>query len=71
MKGADALALGTEWKPFCYPDMTVMKKTMRRPIIFDGRNQYDPQSLHAAGFLYYGIGRGQKMQPILMEEVVG
>lgn len=54
---ADALVLVTEWKPFCYPDVTAMKKLMRRPIILDGRNQYDPKSMQDAGFAYYGIGR--------------
>jgi UDPglucose 6-dehydrogenase len=54
---ADALVLVTEWKPFCYPDLTVMKKLMRRHIILDGRNQYDPKQLRDAEFEYYGIGR--------------
>jgi UDPglucose 6-dehydrogenase len=57
LKNADALVLVTEWKPFCYPDIRVMKNVMRRPIIFDGRNQYDPTQMRAAGFDYYGIGR--------------
>ena len=55
--GVDALALVTEWKPFRYPDYGVMKKNMKRPIIFDGRNQYDPKELRALGFEYFGIGR--------------
>ncbi len=54
---ADALVLVTEWKPFCYPDLTVMKKAMRRHVIFDGRNQYDPKQMRDAEFEYYGIGR--------------
>ncbi|MBX3709355.1 MAG: UDP-glucose/GDP-mannose dehydrogenase family protein [Gammaproteobacteria bacterium] len=58
LKDADALLLITEWKPFCYPDMTAMRNLMRQYIIFDGRNQYDPKHMHAAGFDYYGIGRG-------------
>ncbi len=57
LKEADALALITEWKPFCYPDIHAMKNLMRRHIILDGRNQYDPHYLRAAGFEYYGIGR--------------
>ncbi|MBV9575595.1 MAG: UDP-glucose/GDP-mannose dehydrogenase family protein [Gammaproteobacteria bacterium] len=57
VKAVDALALITEWKPFCYPDINVMKNLMRRHIILDGRNQYDPKHLRAAGFEYYGIGR--------------
>lgn len=58
LKNADALVLVTEWKPFCYPDLTVMKKIMRRRVIFDGRNQYDPKQIQDAEFEYYGIGRG-------------
>jgi UDPglucose 6-dehydrogenase len=54
---ADALVLVTEWKPFCYPDLTAMKKTMRRALILDGRNQYDPVQMRDAEFEYHGIGR--------------
>jgi UDPglucose 6-dehydrogenase len=57
LQQADALVLVTEWKPFCYPDLTVMKKLMRRHIILDGRNQYDPKQMRDAEFEYYGIGR--------------
>jgi len=57
LKTADALALITEWKPFCYPDVTDMKSLMRKHIIFDGRNQYDPKLMRDAGFLYHGVGR--------------
>jgi len=57
LQDVDALALVTEWKPFRYPDYDVMKKAMRRPIIFDGRNQYDPRELHDLGFEHFGIGR--------------
>lgn len=55
--GADALALVAEWKPFRNPDFEVMKKLMRTPIIFDGRNQYDPGHVRGLGFDYFGIGR--------------
>ncbi|MBI2310877.1 MAG: UDP-glucose/GDP-mannose dehydrogenase family protein [Betaproteobacteria bacterium] len=57
LKGADALALVTEWKPFRYPDFGAMKRIMKRPVVFDGRNQYDPAQLRAEGFEYFGIGR--------------
>lgn len=60
LKAVDALVLVTEWKPFCYPDINAMKNLMRRHIILDGRNQYDPKQLYDAGFEYYGIGRGDK-----------
>ncbi|MGQ0749527.1 MAG: UDP-glucose dehydrogenase family protein [Betaproteobacteria bacterium] len=55
--GADALALVTEWKPFRRPDFDELKKRMVSPVIFDGRNQYDPRQVRAAGFKYVGIGR--------------
>jgi UDPglucose 6-dehydrogenase len=58
VEGVDALILVTEWKPFRHPDLTIMRKTMRSPVIFDGRNQYDPVLMAREGFEYYGIGRG-------------
>jgi UDPglucose 6-dehydrogenase len=57
LQQVDVLALITEWKPFCYPDIAAMKNLMRRHIILDGRNQYDPSHIRDAGFDYYGIGR--------------
>ena len=57
LKGADALALVTEWKPFRTPDFRAMKKIMQQSIIFDGRNQYDPTQMREDGFEYEGIGR--------------
>lgn len=61
LKGADALLLVTEWKPFCYPDWAAIKNLMRGNTIFDGRNQYDPKHVRAAGFEYEGIGRGASL----------
>ena len=58
LEGADALTLVTEWKPFRHPDFVAIKRMMKAPVIFDGRNQYDPQQLAADGFYYEGIGRG-------------
>ena len=57
LDGAAALALVTEWKPFRYPDFAVVKKRMKQPVIFDGRNLYDPAELAELGFEYFGIGR--------------
>jgi UDPglucose 6-dehydrogenase len=57
LDGVAALALVTEWKPFRYPDFGVVKKRMKHPIIFDGRNLYDPVELRGLGFEYFGIGR--------------
>ena len=54
---ADALLLVTEWKPFRRPDFKALKKLLKQPLIFDGRNQYDPVQIHRDGFDYYGMGR--------------
>ncbi|WP_127475604.1 UDP-glucose dehydrogenase family protein [Sulfurivermis fontis] len=59
LDGADAMVLVTEWKPFRNPDFDRIKKTLTAPIIFDGRNQYDPSELKDLGFEYFGIGRGK------------
>lgn len=53
----DALLLLTEWHQFRNPDFKRLKAKMKYPIIFDGRNQYDPESLRQQDFVYYGIGR--------------
>lgn len=58
LKGADALALVTEWKPFRHPDFLRMRTLMKNPVVFDGRNQYEPRHMRDIGFEYYGIGRG-------------
>jgi UDPglucose 6-dehydrogenase len=55
--GADALAICTEWKHFVHPDFEEMRRLMRRPVVFDGRNIYNPQRMREAGFTYYSIGR--------------
>jgi UDPglucose 6-dehydrogenase len=58
-EGADALALVTEWNEYRRPNFERLKKTMRQPVVFDGRNQWEPEALRTAGFTYYGIGRGR------------
>jgi UDPglucose 6-dehydrogenase len=60
LKGADAMVLVTEWKRFRQPDYDAMKDLMRAPIIFDGRNQYDPDTLAGQNFIYYAIGRANR-----------
>lgn len=57
LAGADALILVTEWKPFRHPDFAAMKRLMKKPLIFDGRNQYEPELMRKEGFEYVGIGR--------------
>jgi UDPglucose 6-dehydrogenase len=56
---ADALALVTEWREYRRPSFDRLKRSMREAVLFDGRNQWEPEPLRAAGFTYYGIGRGQ------------
>jgi len=58
LKDADAMVLVTEWKPYRQPDLPMMRRLMKQPVIFDGRNQYDPSHMRAEGFEYFGIGRG-------------
>ncbi len=53
----DALLLVTEWTEFRFPNLSVMKKLMKTPVVFDGRNIYDPKELRSAGFEYFSIGR--------------
>jgi UDPglucose 6-dehydrogenase len=60
LQGADALALVTEWKEFRSPDFDQIKAMLKHPVIFDGRNVYNPELLAHLGFSYYGIGRGLK-----------
>ena len=57
LEGADALAIVTEWKHFINPDFDRMRRAMKQPVIFDGRNLYRPERMKQAGFTYYSIGR--------------
>ena len=57
LNGADALVLVTEWDEFCDPDVTRMRDAMKTPVIFDGRNLFDPQHMRDQGMVYYSIGR--------------
>ena len=58
---ADVLAIVTEWKEFRSPDFDRIKKELSEPVIFDGRNLYDPTFLARQGFTYYAIGRGKPL----------
>ena len=55
--GADALIVVTEWKEFRSPDFAEIKRQLRQPLLFDGRNLFDPMLVRAAGIEYFGIGR--------------
>ncbi len=57
-EGADALFLVTEWNEFRQLDLARLKRSMRTPVLFDGRNVWDARRARAAGFAYYGVGRG-------------
>jgi len=57
LKGGEALLIITEWNEFRRPDFPRMKSLMKTPVIFDGRNIYDPKTLKEAGFIYFGMGR--------------
>lgn len=57
LKDADALILATEWNEFRNPDFNVIKTSLKKPIIFDGRNQYDGKKLKEAGFEYFCVGK--------------
>jgi UDPglucose 6-dehydrogenase len=59
LEGADALVVLTEWKAFWSPDFAKIKAALKSPVLFDGRNIYDPAEVEAAGLAYYGIGRGR------------
>ena len=63
LKGSDALILITEWKEFRSPDFYEIKKLLRTPVIFDGRNQYEPKHVKRYGLDYYQIG----VKPVLQE----
>ena len=57
LKNADALIIVTEWTEFRSPDFALIKSSLKSPMIFDGRNLYDPKAVRALGFNYYPIGR--------------
>jgi len=62
LNNADALVLVTEWKAFKSPDFNQIKTHLKQPIIFDGRNLFEPLSMQAVGLEYFGIGRGLQVE---------
>lgn len=62
LREADALAICTDWGDFKAPDFAEIKSLLRNPVIFDGRNLYEPARLVGLGFIYYGIGRGVQVK---------
>ena len=61
LENADALVLVTEWNEFRSPNFDVIKKSLSQPVIFDGRNLYEPTLMEQLGFKYFAIGRGQTL----------
>lgn len=59
LRDAEALVICTEWKPFRAPDFGAIRSSLKQPVIFDGRNLYDPARLQADGWTYYAMGRGE------------
>ncbi|MCP2072431.1 UNVERIFIED_ORG: UDPglucose 6-dehydrogenase [Pseudomonas lini] len=59
LPGADALVICTEWQPFKAPDFALIQQRLKAPVIFDGRNLYDPERMADKGFTYFPMGRGQ------------
>jgi UDPglucose 6-dehydrogenase len=59
LKNADALIIVTEWQQFRVPDFNCIIEDLNCPVLFDGRNLYDPDRLKTLGITYYSIGRGQ------------
>ena len=57
LAGADALAIMTEWKEFVQPDFEEMRRLMKAPVVFDGRNIYNPAQMSTGGFVYHSVGR--------------
>jgi UDPglucose 6-dehydrogenase len=64
LQGADALIIVTEWRDFKAPDFELLKTTLSAPVIFDGRNLFEPVRVKKLGFAYYGIGRGDSVRVV-------
>ena len=57
LEGADALLIITEWSEFRRPNFTKVSQSLKAPVIFDGRNLFEPTKMHRLGFVYHSIGR--------------
>jgi UDPglucose 6-dehydrogenase len=65
LEGAHALVICTEWKAFRTIDFPELYQTLEEPVLVDGRNLFQPDTVKAAGLAYYGIGRGDSVRPVL------
>lgn len=63
LEGADGLVIVTEWAEFRNPDFELIRRLLKGPVVFDGRNVYDERTMAQYGFTYYGIGRGRRGEP--------
>jgi UDPglucose 6-dehydrogenase len=63
LKNADALVVVTDWNEYRHPDFGRVKESLRRPVIVDGRNLYDPDKMREHGIRYYSMGRGVVERP--------
>lgn len=70
LEAADALIVVTEWMAFRSPNFELIKSKLSTPVIFDGRNLYDPDYLESLGFEYYAIGRGRQLVPLVEEALI-
>jgi UDPglucose 6-dehydrogenase len=61
LAGADALAIVTEWQEFRSPDFELVRERLKQPVIFDGRNLYDPAFVKSFGLRYFAVGRGERL----------
>jgi UDPglucose 6-dehydrogenase len=57
VEGTDGLFLVTEWNELRKPDLLRVRRLMRQPVVFDGRNVFEPRRMRELGFIYFGIGR--------------
>ncbi|WP_110649780.1 UDP-glucose dehydrogenase family protein [Salinicola peritrichatus] len=62
LEGADALVICTEWKSFRTVDFSHLQRTLKAPVVVDGRNLFDPAAVRAAGLLYFAVGRGDSLR---------
>ena len=62
LQGTEALVIATEWDEFREADLTRVRELMHDPVLFDGRNIYDPATLTQSGFIYYGVGRPNEVE---------
>ena len=61
LEGADALLIVTDWREFKSPDFDLIRDRLKLPLVFDGRNLFDPAAMAALGIEYHAIGRGMPM----------